>query len=125
MTPFYLVYSRELLYIVTIFMIMNKFITILMFQHGALKLHALLSYGLDTPLILYIEKLIILYIKLKLNWRTYHCFARISYKVTWGKWEVGVGMGKCVTNAVSTTDWPHLVASTTICNEANQWYTQH
>ena len=29
---------------------MNKFITILMFQHGALKLHALLSYGLNTPL---------------------------------------------------------------------------
>ena len=39
------------MYIVTIFMIMNKFITILMFQHGALTLHALSSYGLDTPLI--------------------------------------------------------------------------
>ena len=38
------------MYIVTIFKIMNKFITILMFQHGALKLHALSSYGLDMPL---------------------------------------------------------------------------
>ena len=34
------------------------------------------------------------------------------YKVTWGKVEDG-GMGKCVTNAVSTTDWPHLVALST------------
>ena len=32
---------------------MNKCITILMFQHGALKLHALSSYGLDTPLPLF------------------------------------------------------------------------
>ena len=53
MTPFYLVYSCELLYIVTIFMIINKFITILMFQHGAWKLHALSSYGLDMPLVGY------------------------------------------------------------------------
>ena len=49
--PFELVYSCKILYIVTIFKIMNKFITILMFQHRALKLHALLSYGLDTPLL--------------------------------------------------------------------------
>ena len=48
--PFYPVHSHKLLYIVTIFMIMNKFITILMFLHGAWKLHALSSYGLDTPL---------------------------------------------------------------------------
>ena len=32
------------------------------------------------------------------------------------------GMGKCVTNAASITDWPHLVASSTYNNEANQWY---
>ena len=30
------------------------------------------------------------------------------------------GMGKCVTNAASTTDWPHLVASSTY-NDAMQW----
>ena len=36
-------------------------------------------------------------------------FAVIN-KVTRGKWEVG-GMGKCVTNAASTTDWPHFNSS--------------
>ena len=37
------------------------------------------------------------------------------YKVTWGKVEDGLSgrMGKCVTNSTSTTDWPHLVASST------------
>ena len=34
-------------------------------------------------------------------------------KVARGKWEVGVNRrnGKCVTNAASTTDWPHCIAS--------------
>ena len=54
--------------------------------------------------------------------------ARTIYNIyrnkTRGKWEVGVnrrnhGMGKCVTNAASTTDWPHLVASSTY-NDAMQ-----
>ena len=36
----------------------------------------------------------------------------VTCKVTWGKWEVGVNRrnGKCVTNAASTTDWPHCIA---------------
>ena len=29
-------------------------------------------------------------------------------------------MRKCVTNAVPTTDWPHLIASL-VDDEANQW----
>ena len=48
----------------------------------------------------------------------------IIIKVTRGKWEDGVNRRnrKCVTNAASTTDWPHLVASSTyLLNEANQW----
>ena len=45
----------------------------------------------------------------------------IYIKATRGKWEVGVNRrnGKCVTNAASTTDWPHLVASSTY-NDAMQ-----
>ena len=35
-------------------------------------------------------------------------------KVTWGKWEVGVNRRNgrvCVTNAATTTDWSHCIAS--------------
>ena len=44
------------------------------------------------------------------------------YKVTRGKWEVGVNRrnGKtCYKMLLSTTDWPHLVASSTY-NDAMQ-----
>ena len=46
---------------------------------------------------------------------------KVTVKATRGKWEVGVNRrnGKCVTNAASTTNWPHLVASSTY-NDAMQ-----
>ena len=42
------------------------------------------------------------------------CMRSIYYiYITWGKREDGVNRsnGKCITNAVSTTDWPHFIAS--------------
>ena len=38
-------------------------------------------------------------------------------EVTRGKWEVG-GMGNCVTNAASTTDWPHHQLIMMLCNDS-------